>query len=165
MENPIGALSSRYRKPDVIIHPWQYGHAESKATCLWLKNLPVLTPTKVVPVVEPLLQLDAGRIRRLLDKTNLVQVKIGGRFEAQHIPKLPKQLHNNGVEFSDASIKINNLDNVHNLSSQMLKLKMVSIPTTIVFPVRFLFQTYCSSRRKPQWSFPLKGEDRFFLTP
>ena len=50
MENPIGAISSRYRKPDVIIQPWQYGHAESKATCLWLKNLPVLTPNKVVPL-------------------------------------------------------------------------------------------------------------------
>lgn len=48
IENPIGVLSSRWRKPDQIIQPWQYGHGETKATCLWLKNLPKLTPTNIV---------------------------------------------------------------------------------------------------------------------
>ena len=48
VENPIGIMSSKYRKPDQIIQPWQFGHGEVKATCLWLKNLPKLTPTKVV---------------------------------------------------------------------------------------------------------------------
>lgn len=48
IENPIGIMSSRWRKPDQIIQPWQYGHGETKATCLWLKNLPPLTPTDVV---------------------------------------------------------------------------------------------------------------------
>lgn len=48
MENPIGLLSSRYRKPDQIIQPWQFGHGETKATCLWLKNLPLLKPTDIV---------------------------------------------------------------------------------------------------------------------
>jgi hypothetical protein len=47
-ENPIGVLSSKFRKPDQIIQPWQFGHGEVKATCLWLKNLPLLKPTKVV---------------------------------------------------------------------------------------------------------------------
>ncbi len=47
-ENPIGVLSTRYRKPDQIIQPWQFGHGEVKATCLWLKNLPPLVPTNVV---------------------------------------------------------------------------------------------------------------------
>ena len=47
-ENPIGVLSSRFRKPDQIIQPWQFGHGEVKATCLWLKGLPKLTPTNVV---------------------------------------------------------------------------------------------------------------------
>lgn len=46
LENPVGAISSKIRKPDQIIQPWEYGHAESKATCLWLKNLPLLKPTK-----------------------------------------------------------------------------------------------------------------------
>lgn len=47
-ENPIGVLSRLYRKPDQIIQPWMFGHGETKATCLWLKNLPKLVPTKVV---------------------------------------------------------------------------------------------------------------------
>lgn len=48
LENPISIISSRIRKPDQIIQPWQYGHGETKATCLWLKNLPKLIPTDIV---------------------------------------------------------------------------------------------------------------------
>jgi hypothetical protein len=48
VENPISIMSTRYRKPDQIIQPWQYGHGETKATCLWLKGLPVLEPTNIV---------------------------------------------------------------------------------------------------------------------
>ena len=48
IENPIGIMSTRYRKPDQIIQPWQFGHGETKATCLWLRNLPPLVPTNVV---------------------------------------------------------------------------------------------------------------------
>jgi site-specific DNA-cytosine methylase len=48
IENPISIISSRIRKPDQIIQPWQFGHGETKATCLWLKNLPTLVPTKIV---------------------------------------------------------------------------------------------------------------------
>ncbi len=48
IENPVGIMSSVWRKPDQIIHPWQFGHAETKATCLWLKNLPALRPTEIV---------------------------------------------------------------------------------------------------------------------
>lgn len=48
IENPIGKLSVAIRKPDQIIHPWQFGHGETKATCLWLKNLPALRPTNIV---------------------------------------------------------------------------------------------------------------------
>lgn len=47
-ENPIGVLSTHFRKPDQIIQPWQFGHGETKATCLWLKNLPQLKPTLIV---------------------------------------------------------------------------------------------------------------------
>lgn len=45
LENPVGAISTRIRKPDQIIHPYMFGHPESKTTCLWLKNLPPLLPT------------------------------------------------------------------------------------------------------------------------
>jgi len=48
IENPIGIMSTRYRKPDQIIQPWQFGHPETKATCLWLKGLPKLVPTNIV---------------------------------------------------------------------------------------------------------------------
>lgn len=48
IENPIGIMSNRWRKPDQIIQPWQFGHPETKATCLWLKNLPPLVPTNDV---------------------------------------------------------------------------------------------------------------------
>lgn len=48
IENPIGIMSTKYRKPDQIIQPWQFGHGETKATCLWLKGLPLLQPTQVV---------------------------------------------------------------------------------------------------------------------
>ena len=45
IENPVGIMSSRWRKPDQIIEPWQFGHEASKKTCLWLKNLTLLIPT------------------------------------------------------------------------------------------------------------------------
>lgn len=48
IENPISIISSHIRKPDQIIQPWMFGHGETKATCLWLKNLPKLTPTNIV---------------------------------------------------------------------------------------------------------------------
>lgn len=48
LENPIGIISTRIRKPEQIIQPWQFGYGETKATCLWLKNLPLLKPTNIV---------------------------------------------------------------------------------------------------------------------
>lgn len=48
LENPVSIISTRIRKPDQIIHPWQFGHGETKTTCLWLKNLPLLKPTNIV---------------------------------------------------------------------------------------------------------------------
>jgi hypothetical protein len=68
IENPIGVLSSKYRKPDQVIQPWQFGHGETKATCLWLKNLPKLESTNVVDGREQRLHLlppsiDRAKIR------------------------------------------------------------------------------------------------------
>lgn len=48
LENPISVISSKIKKPNQIIQPWQFGHGETKATCLWLKNLPNLIPTNIV---------------------------------------------------------------------------------------------------------------------
>lgn len=48
LENPVSIISTEIRKPSQIIQPWQFGHGETKATCLWLKNLPLLEPTDIV---------------------------------------------------------------------------------------------------------------------
>ena len=48
IENPVGIMSTVWKKPDQIIQPWQFGHGETKKTCLWLKGLPTLVPTNIV---------------------------------------------------------------------------------------------------------------------
>ena len=53
LENPVSIISSKIRKPCQVIQPWQFGHGETKATCLWLKGLPKLTPTNIVDGREP----------------------------------------------------------------------------------------------------------------
>ena len=68
VENPIGALSTRVRRPDQIIQPWQFGHDASKATCLWLRGLPLLMPTNV---------LSGGRQARRANQTPSGQNKLG----------------------------------------------------------------------------------------
>jgi len=59
IENPVSIISSKIRKPNQVIQPYMFGHGETKATCLWLKNLPLLTSTKIVSGREP-------RIHRML---------------------------------------------------------------------------------------------------
>ena len=68
LENPIGILSSALRRPDQIIHPWQFGEDASKATCLWLKNLPLLKSTN---------ELHGGRKARRANQTASGQNKLG----------------------------------------------------------------------------------------
>ena len=63
IENPVGIMSTHYRKPDQIIQPWQFGHKEVKATCLWLKGLPLLRPTNNVK--EEMLSLPKNKRERL----------------------------------------------------------------------------------------------------
>ena len=48
LENPIGVMSSRFRKPNQVLQPWMFGHGETKATCLWMRGLPNLKPTNIV---------------------------------------------------------------------------------------------------------------------
>jgi hypothetical protein len=56
IENPIGQLNARWRKPDQILQPWEYGHPFSKATCLWLKRIPPLMPTAIIANFRPLIR-------------------------------------------------------------------------------------------------------------
>lgn len=70
IENPVGIMSTRYRKPDQIIQPWMFGHGETKATCLWLKNCPPLRPTLIVEGRESRIHKmppssDRGRLRSI----------------------------------------------------------------------------------------------------
>ena len=63
IENPVCIMSSVYRKPDQIIHPWQFGHMEQKTTCLWLKGLPLLNPT--MDVKEEMMRLPRKERERI----------------------------------------------------------------------------------------------------
>lgn len=82
VENPIGIMSTKYRKPDQIVQPYEYGHETTKATCLWLKNLPLLVPTNVV------------------DKGEIVTFSSGKRMSkwyadsAKHSPKERERIRN-----------------------------------------------------------------------
>ena len=67
VENPIGVMSTKYRKPNQIIQPWQFGHGETKATCLWIKGLPKLEPTNIVDGREQRIwKLPPGKDRAIL---------------------------------------------------------------------------------------------------
>lgn len=73
IENPVGVMSTYYRKPDQIIQPWQFGHGETKATCLWLKNLPKLVPTNVVEGREPRVHYASPRPDRWKERSRTLQ--------------------------------------------------------------------------------------------
>lgn len=67
IENPVGVLSTRFRQPSQIIHPWQFGHREKKRTCLWLRGLPKLQSTSVTPKserVEFVSAVSGGRMQK-----------------------------------------------------------------------------------------------------
>ena len=63
IENPVCIISSIWRKPDQIIQPWMFGHMEQKATCLWLKGLPKLSPTNIVK--DEMMKLPKNKRERL----------------------------------------------------------------------------------------------------
>lgn len=73
VENPIGIMSSRFRKPDQVLQPFQFGHPERKATCLWLRGLPKLTPTKIVPL--PKEKSEAQRLHYLPPSPNRSKIR------------------------------------------------------------------------------------------
>ncbi|KKK74426.1 hypothetical protein LCGC14_2883870 [marine sediment metagenome] len=73
IENPIGVISTKIRKPDQIIQPWQFGHGEVKATCLWLKGLPLLRPTNIVDGREPRVHYEAPGPDRRKNRSRTLQ--------------------------------------------------------------------------------------------
>ena len=85
IENPIGIMSRVWRKPDQIVQPWMFGHGETKATCLWLKNLPTLKPTNVVRGREP-------KVWKMAPSPNRAKMR------AKPIQESPAQWPSNGRE-------------------------------------------------------------------
>jgi hypothetical protein len=79
VENPIGCMSSMYRKPDQIVRPWMFGHPYRKDICLWLKNLPLLCPTHLVAGRE---KLDFWSDKRNPNRRSLKSVTFEGVAEA-----------------------------------------------------------------------------------
>lgn len=73
IENPISIISSQIRKPDQIIQPWMFGHGETKATCLWLKNLPRLEPTNYATGREPKIHRMSPGPNRWKDRSRTYQ--------------------------------------------------------------------------------------------
>lgn len=85
IENPIGIMSSRYRKPNQIIQPWEYGHETTKATCLWLKGLPNLVPTNIVNKGEVVISKSGNRMSRWYYETSKITLKGGLRAKARSV--------------------------------------------------------------------------------
>lgn len=73
LENPISIISSKIRKPDQIIQPWQFGHGETKATCLWLKGLPLLVSTKIVGGRKPRVHFASPGPNRWKERSRTIQ--------------------------------------------------------------------------------------------
>jgi len=85
IENPIGIMSTRYRKPDQIIQPWEYGHETTKATCLWLKGLPLLKPTNIVSKGEVVISKSGNRMSKWYYETSKLPLKGGIRAKARSV--------------------------------------------------------------------------------
>jgi hypothetical protein len=71
-ENPIGILSTKFREPDQIIQPYEYGHPETKPTCLWLKGLKELTPTKFIPEIKEYSVVDGKNVIKVRNRSRRV---------------------------------------------------------------------------------------------
>ncbi len=80
VENPIGCMSSKYRKPDQIIYPYMFGHDIRKDTCLWLKNLPLLIYTNILP--PPYRKIDYWSNKRNPDGKSLKSITYSGIAQA-----------------------------------------------------------------------------------
>ena len=90
IENPIGVMSSRFRKPDQVLQPWMFGHGETKATCLWLKGLPKLTPTNIVEGrLQRIFLLPKTKDRPILRSKTYSGIAQGMAVQFTHLKKKP----------------------------------------------------------------------------
>lgn len=80
VENPIGHMNTRYRKPDQIVYPWMFGHKYRKDICLWLKNLPILQPSSIVG--KPYKTLDFWSDKRTVNGRSLKSIMFQGVAQA-----------------------------------------------------------------------------------
>ena len=95
IENPISLISSRIRKPDQIIQPWEFGHGECKATCFWLKNLPRLKPTQHVEGREQRVHLMPPGPNRWKERSRTfegVAAAMGEQWGNRELPPVAEQL-------------------------------------------------------------------------
>lgn len=95
IENPVSVISSAIKKPDQIIQPWEYGHGEVKATCLWLKNLPKLTPTNCVEGREERVHLMPPGPNRWKERSRTylgVAAAMGEQWGNRVLPPVSEQL-------------------------------------------------------------------------
>lgn len=93
VENPVCIMSTIYRKPDQIIQPWQFGHSESKKTCLWLKNLPLLKPTKIMQERKPKVWRMPPSVDRWKNRSRTytgIATAMSKQWQQSAIPPLPK---------------------------------------------------------------------------
>lgn len=96
LENPISVISSKIRKPNQIIQPWQFGHGEQKATCLWLKGLPLLMPTNIVEGREQRVHKMPPGPNRWKERSRTF-IGIAEAMAAQWGPYIESFLHNRTV--------------------------------------------------------------------
>jgi len=95
IENPVSVISSAIRAPDQIIQPWQFGHGETKATCLWLQNLPRLRSTKVVPGREARVYMMPPSTDRWKERSRTyegIADAMGAQWGARELPTITQQL-------------------------------------------------------------------------
>lgn len=95
IENPVSIISSAIRPPDQIIQPWQFGHGETKATCLWLQNLPRLRSTDVVEGREPRVHMMPPGPNRWKERSRTfegVAEAMGEQWGARELPRITQQL-------------------------------------------------------------------------
>ena len=95
IENPVSVISSAIRPPSQIIQPWEHGHGETKATCLWLNNLPKLVPSKYVEGREPKVHLMPPGPDRWKERSRTylgVAAAMGDQWGARELPPITNQL-------------------------------------------------------------------------
>ena len=92
LENLIGCMSTRFRKPDQIIQPWMFGHSVNKSTCLWLKNLPKLQPTNVVPQDEVITFPNGKRQSKWYYETSLARHEDRGSIRSVTFPGIAQAM-------------------------------------------------------------------------